>query len=1027
MRFTHLLHVTVAGLAAAATLTAAGNSTAPDVKAITRPIIPRRPSNALQIVSPIHGEQVGPKNGMAHITVGKEIDVSTLRILINGKDMTQDAGVPRCGLGLRAACDINIRLTPENGVEEGQNRIRVMAIGKDKHVESTRVKFHYKSGILLTSSGGDHYLPDTVGLKLNPGGALPWATITTGYKAGVTDPVASAPGANLVTPYSDTSFPSADQACGGQPLQVLVLDRANPLNPQVPPAFTCVADVATLKQMLADRSKVPANSLVIAGTTQGHLAPASLDTTAIGGTDFSKTSDGFYPKGYVAIGIPDAAPGTAYENYYTGTDLPQAIGGYAPWAHGTLAYDGAGHYNFISADNRPFSVTPNDRIAGTSVISIGSQTYTAPPNSQNGFWLLVVDGAGLQPIDGVWDQSSPCPVNAAKASGCGTFFPTGSSDPSTAADAVSRLGQALMAVTFRQVAFLTTVGQPFQTPAISTMSSLGTGLNRLGGARYTLTRLATPDATYTLVAPGLPPTGPVVRMPFDRQVVTSSNAYTVQGQTGAITGVLAQRQDSIFAPVVAAQVDGQQNSDGATVVTPEFSMYMFTGSEAVDWPLTDTPGHLAAYHYVSNWILQKTYGLTGPYSQDVRYFYSDLTHDLLWTSIELLDCSQNQCPMYPTTGDVKFQPQDLQDAIQALHSELLWLRNSHNFLDDSQTSLRSLFTQSGENLATEMIAATHTVTDNQLQADQNAKVTMKPTDWIAMASAITAVGSAALGPSFPAAGAVVGVLSGLLSFSGAVDSPFENKATAAAYESGFDTTLGELSQNAPLYTTNLLTSYDTALETIFTDSGRLNSVYLKLSDTGNGGWTITPLQNDALFSQFSNGVSRTLYTQLVPQVYSLDTYPAQPVQDVTKLGTFQGHTNGTVTCNAIHASLPDEGYQTYAVLGALQQESSKHDIFVIAGQIHNQGKTNVSEDLPSQGLLDTLFGAPGDDPSVTRLSLPKDMVMSTNQVDGGFLTYRGGPDQGYNTDYGLCYKPGCDSRYIPNSGSDPYAACRGPE
>ena len=36
----------------------------------------------------------------------------------------------------------------------------------------------------------------------------------------------------------------------------------------------------------------------------------------------------------------------------------------------------------------------------------------------------------------------------------------------------------------------------------------------------------------------------------------------------------------------------------------------------------------------------------------------------------------------------------------------------------------------------------------------------------------------------------------------------------------------------------------------------------------------------------SNGVRRSLYLQLMPQFYSLDTYPAQPVQDVTLIGTF---------------------------------------------------------------------------------------------------------------------------------------------
>ncbi len=129
----------------------------------------------------------------------------------------------------------------------------------------------------------------------------------------------------------------------------------------------------------------------------------------------------------------------------------------------------------------------------------------------------------------------------------------------------------------------------------------------------------------------------------------------------------------------------------------------------------------------------------------------------------------------------------------------------------------------------------------------------------------------------------------------------------------------------------------------------------------------------------------------MPQFYALDTYPAQPVEEVNKIGTFYREYDVAVfhtTCTATHSSLPPEGFNSYAQIGYALEASSPHDIFVIGGTINNQGKKDVSESLPSTSLLETLFDPAPNGLDANHLSFPKDMFFSTNQPDGGFLRYR---------------------------------------
>ncbi len=80
--------------------------------------------------------------------------------------------------------------------------------------------------------------------------------------------------------------------------------------------------------------------------------------------------------------------------------------------------------------------------------------------------------------------------------------------------------------------------------------------------------------------------------------------------------MLARGLNGMFAPLAASQLDGQQNGTKATGVTPDFAYYQIQGQASTNWPLSDTPGHLAAYHYVSRWIMTNNTNETGAYVSD---------------------------------------------------------------------------------------------------------------------------------------------------------------------------------------------------------------------------------------------------------------------------------------------------------------------------------------------------------------------------------------------------------------------------
>src|SRR6202042_191177 len=107
-------------------------------------------------------------------------------------------------------------------------------------------------------------------------------------------------------------------------------------------------------------------------------------------------------------------------------------------------------------------------------------------------------------------------------------------------------------------------------------------------------------------------------------------------------------------------------------------------AQRVDWPLTDTTGHLAAYHDISYQLLtDPSIGETGSYLYDIRYFYPDPSKAAnLSRLIDTYLAPDASRPVQPSSWDTA-TTQEFTDARTQLLTELHALDSSMGYLGDS--------------------------------------------------------------------------------------------------------------------------------------------------------------------------------------------------------------------------------------------------------------------------------------------------------------------------------------------------------
>ena len=937
------------------------------------------------------------------LKVADDVATDTLKIRLNGRRVDADAFTEhlshsRCNLepGYQApysnlpigpgACQssgstVEGVLGVDDGLQSGQNTLMVSAFNADGTVDAESVDFNYTpatSGLGATDS--TRYMPKSVGLTVAGGGVLPWVNITTGWPQPATDD----PDAHAL-PYYDASFPlSTDTACTSTDVyQVVVLDRKTPANEIAYRCFSTDADLTTYLGTLT------ADEIVIAGTTANQVAGRSLDTTKIGGSDYALSADvSTLPLGYAVIGVGGATPGTAYENYYTPSD-PVAWSDFVgatpvemvPHADGTLNYDVNGNYSFVSGESQSFVVTPGD----SASVQIGGITYYSPSQWEgltNGFFLLVMDRQGLAPANSSDPVGAPfCRTNMPLPGSCGVFYPTG--DTNLGPAALQNLTDALNGVTPRQIAILTTVGTPLVSSADIDVP-LAVAISKLGGTYYTMQNLAFPGSNFTLVANGADTQAMLLSgnrtSTFAKGVAESTNVFAQQNQSGVLRGLFARDDQGLY---YAMQV-AQQSMTGWDAAAPvDYSFHLLTTAPNVDWPMADTAGHIAAYHYISNqYLSQYPMQMQGAYAYDLRYHYPSLSDAVEQGSAWFA----GSCPDEESDD---FTPTEYCDVWGQLKSEIAALHSVRSLFGSS--GLRQIFTN---NIAPDVIAASYTIHEGQFTVTPTGDVNMNVANWLKLGSGIASLIGQFSGP----AGPLFSITSAILNI-GSTASAMKAKPTdPVQFESQYDVSLGQTDAYAAAFTANIPIAYDTSLNMVYSDWTKLQTVGAKIDDTSSGWQLSDSVSGDALSNAIQTGAQRALYVQVVPSYYEIDYHFLQPVTAIGLLGSIN---DTNEACDAIYSGIPDDGYGESIDVGTNGTQADGRpamDFLVLAGNLSGDRSASMKESMPSQALLDTLFTDPNG-ATTGYLNLPKDLIFSNSSL----FTYRQGAM--YSTTY--CYKVPC--------------------
>jgi Bacterial Ig-like domain (group 3) len=620
---------------------------------------PRAPASQLSVTAtPLGSTQ-------AHIEISSASSSlpSNLHVQLNGQDASGDMQPGRCDNG--SPC-LSATLSQADGLRAGKNVIGAYGTLPDGRRMSGRARFSLASassssaptamaakaqvnaqGMPLAAraaatqaSVASPFLPPTVSFKTNNAG---------GYSYG---------GNSWIT-LGQTQYPTSNpQGCSGTTVwTAIVFDRTQLTEktqaPENSPA--CFSSSAALTQYLQG---LPAGDLVIAGTNYGQSADLPLDTSAIGGNVYQSVPKQPAVAGYMIIGATGATPGTAYEARFA-----QGLTGGGPQAFGILQEDAGGNYNFLPSEVIRYVVMPNAPAGAFHSGPIGSaiqmsttaqqqsddpaHTYRsyAPPSGIDGFWLLRLSGATLEPLTACGSTSDG--GNVLFETNCGTFYPTNSTthDAATSQSAYLQLAQDLTAAYNDpwQLVLLTTVGNATCCDWMSAVAAGGNIINfsqaliSMGGTMALTTYPQngwdpTLTSAYTLVtASGLgnAQSGPVAE--------SSTVLLNDHGQTGTIMGTLQRNNNAgLFAPADINQQYPQLLIENGGLDN-QFVTTTVALQQPVTWPALDQnnllagadsiTGQINAYRFISYSLLTNQYmvGASGSHLDDLHFFFTGST------------------------------------------------------------------------------------------------------------------------------------------------------------------------------------------------------------------------------------------------------------------------------------------------------------------------------------------------------------------------------------------------------------------
>ena len=907
-------------------------------------------------------------------------DPNTAKVYLNGRDVTSRFTGSQCDTG---SCQSGL-LVETDGLRTTKNVLTVTANKANSHgVASGRLRFAARSNVNKSQIERGVDSPSSRAQASPPVGTLtgflpPTISFNTLVQGGW------AGGVGGWIQIGTQTFPSTAPS-GNCPILVMIFDGQTLEEKTSSPSPDCLSGGAALTAYL---SNISPGDLVVVGTTFGNNADSVLNTTAIGGTDYTKapfsgnTSLPTYPKGYMAIGLAGAAGGSAYENYSSGNG--QSTNSYA---FGMLTEDSLGNYSFQPSDPVEYIVSPNDPVYGASVVktaiqpqfnnryagqnwlvySLCASTGCVNSSNQNGYYLLVLDRATLIPVTSGSNGScsvvgtNPVAKNEVLYQNCGQFFPTGSSDFATATQAYQNLavalnGVAAKGVTPGQLVFLTTVGTAafadtpngqFQVAGTSNgagnnaySGQFAPALEALGGTPKTTLFLYQKNTAYTLVS------SPGFGNSLTGDAVVSTNVDSAQGQTGYIHGMLERDNNGLYRPGDASQ---ETPADAANDTGADYTIDKVTSQQPQDWPeLNGTlsggsspAGMISAYQYISYQLISQYYikGAQGAYLDDIHYYFTGGNNTYIdYHTFDPANLPYPGGACYTWTDPVSNQPltcftqQDFSAVAKQVSAEVVDLVNVLQFMVNGSTNMKDIIAGGNANVALALTSAATTVYQSKLSPSTiQTPVTLNLHKIFNLTSKVVSLVTSIASSGIVPPGLITGGGGGgggggtgngqpsILTRIKKTVTIVQNLSKAASAAKGSFYTGGQfptptsnykfVATISQLANANLQGSmsigFDTALDSILSDWGRLNAIGPQITDTNNPTfYSQDQIAQNAAIALLTQGSQRGFFLALMPIEFTVQYWPSVQTQDQTNpvpdMASIHGHTFGTATCNQFY-------------------------------------------------------------------------------------------------------------------------------
>jgi Bacterial Ig-like domain (group 3)/Concanavalin A-like lectin/glucanases superfamily len=822
-----------------------------------------RAGSLITFIAPATG--LAATNGIfdAKVHLIRDADPATLKITLNGTDVTVDFNVASCAA---APCEVTAQLTVANGIAPGWNYLAATVNEASGAAEAASEQFSYTTGLGDPTASG-----------------LPYAIQVQQYASNliIEGPV----NAN----FNDCTSP-----------QFLVADLNR-------------STLATRQSQCMDASAInPYLQLMSQSDLVFIISPSPstpiprIDFSPIGGTNFVTVcpATGCTQTGYSVVGYGKAGAGQAFEAWQEAGDdfthykslngtlinigtpqqalyafTPNNNVGFAivPGAAGTAGSPGLPTIYVGNVQNIPFGFTSSDpppnqtRPINAQTLQglFSSTTYTPswPASSAaGGMWLLTLNRSDLTLY-----SSNVYVTN------CGDC-----TDHTTDNAQISALATALSDTNANRLFMLTSIGVPFN--AGSDDFPLVFAISALGISPYSLQGIV-PDQLGTTAKAGYSMVAYRPFSPADLNRSYSTAANTQQGETGALMGVFAKKKNAQYEAINVSPFNlasFPENPTADDFLSPATS-YAIASTSPVAWPYSSTAGQKAAYGWLSNQLITYNLYCAGetPCSCpqdcfDIRSYYNSSSVSAIY-----LKQQPNAVP-YP--GDVVasnngFTQEDFTSVQGQLELESVYL--SEVIAYQIHVSLAN--SAPGQNVAIALSnAGLQIATGLEDQLGTPASTVGPSAVSLTSDSFNTVAGLIAIASPFFSEIPIIGAASGVLwSVSGIISIVNDAQSTPASADP-YVTQLGDLiskesgmaSQQAIAFNTDMSTQMGTFFNGVFSDWFRLQTVALLSINQQAAGWYSSDggSANTAYISTLTAKARTTLWLQVLPKFFYEASY-----------------------------------------------------------------------------------------------------------------------------------------------------------